>query len=123
VDKGLLVEASVKLLRFLKQEGVDVRAALLTYTLDRGWRLLIAPSKFEGTRSLYQRIAEVFHKYGGRIGDLHISDVDVIEPDSETIRSLGVSIGDTGEQILTYPNVRLGRKFYEEIIPLPVSGP
>jgi hypothetical protein len=123
VDKGLLVDASVNLLRFLREEGVGVRAALLTYTVDRGWRLLIAPSKFESSRSLYRRIAEVFHKYGGKIGDLHISDVDVIEPDSDTIRGLTTSIGDTGEQILTYPNVRLGRKFYEEIIPLPVAGP
>jgi hypothetical protein len=121
VDKGLLVDASVNLLRFLKQEGVILRAALLTYTLDRGWRLVIAPNKFEDARSLYHRIAEVFHKYGGKIGDLHISDIDVIEPDSETIKGLSASVGDTGDEILTFPNVRLGRKFYEEIIPLPVS--
>jgi hypothetical protein len=122
VDKGLLVDASINLLRFLRQEGVSVRAALLTYTLDRGWRLVIAPKTFEDARSLYHRIAEVFHKYGGKIGDLHISDVDVIEPDSETIISLSTSVGDTGDQIVTYPNVRLGRKFFDEIVPLPVSG-
>lgn len=120
MDKRLLVEASVNLLRFLKQEGVIVKAALLTYTSDRGWRLVIAPNKFENKRSLYYRVAEVFNKYGGRIGDLHISDVDVIEPESETIKSLSSYIRDTDGQILTYPNVRLADKFYEEIIPLPV---
>ncbi|HXE86646.1 MAG TPA: hypothetical protein VN524_07595 [Hyphomicrobiaceae bacterium] len=80
MDQGLLVKVGQNLLTHLDHEGVEVDAAVWIFSPETQWRLWLAPRSYVDRRSFYLTLAQVLSKHRRQIGDLEISDVQIIEP-------------------------------------------
>ena len=121
MDKSLLVTVGQNLLRFLQRENAEVEAAVWILDSDMAWRLWIAPKKYVDRHSFYLTLAKVLAKHP-TIGDLEVSDVQIVEPNNPIIQELkrfGTTAGPRLPVWLT--NERLGGFFVPEGIILKVA--
>ncbi len=112
MDQGLLVKVGQNLLAYLDSEGVEVDAAVWIFSPETQWRLWLAPKTYVDRHSFYLRLAQVLSKHRQQIGDLEISDVQVIEPGNPLIGELKRFRGPAFPIWLT--SVRLGGQYLPE---------
>jgi hypothetical protein len=88
MDKSLLVRVGQHLLTFLEREGADVDVAAWILSPETPWRLWLAPKKYVDRHSFYLKLAQVLSRHRQSIGDLEISDVQIVEPSSPILPAL-----------------------------------
>jgi hypothetical protein len=88
VDQSLLVKVGQNLLTYLDREGAEVDTAAWIFSPETQWRLWLAPKTYVDRHSFYLTLARVMSKYRPHIGDLEISDVQIIEPGNPLVWEL-----------------------------------
>jgi hypothetical protein len=88
VDQGVLVKVGQNLLSYLDREGAEVDTAVWIFSPETQWRLWLAPKTYVDRHSFYLTLAQVLSKYRQYIGDLEISDVQIMEPGNPLIWEL-----------------------------------
>lgn len=119
MDQGTLVTDGLTVLRLLAQEKIAVKASMLTYTDERGWRLVLAPQKLDGKRALYHKLAGILKPDDHSLAQISLSDIDIVDPNSDVLQDLPPA---RSNHATSYDNIKLGRDFYQQIITLPLGN-
>lgn len=121
------VEGGARLLKAMDQAALDICAALWLYTSETSaWRLIVATPKLEqlGPRALYRQIQSMLAELDPPC-NIELSDVSVVNPESNLIKSLRVTHKTSSDAILNtvFTNTSINNVFIEGAVIYRMSKP
>lgn len=114
MDQSVLVKVGQNLLTYLDREGAEVDTAVWIFSPEAQWRLWVAPKTYVDRHSFYLTLAQVLSKHRRDIGDLEISDVQVMEPGDPLIGELKKFRHSAAPFPIWLTSVRLGGYYLPE---------